>query len=137
MLSMNEEYMKQQQQQLQPNDPNNETTTNTMLFRLASVEQTIQFGGVLNLSTNSSTSTRNITTPDTTATRLHHLPIVVSGTLPNLSYEERDTLLKHCPELKIIFPTLHEPSCFGAHPKPKQCKASICALQDIIPSHGC
>ena len=92
-------------------------------FRLATPEQTYQFGGVHNLS-------------DTTH-GLVRLPLAVAGTQAQLSYEERDSLLKHCPELKTIFPSLHEPACFGAHPKPANCKATICALQDNIPGHGC
>jgi hypothetical protein len=93
-------------------------------FKIASKEQTIVFGGVYDL-------INNVTEG------LVRLPLVVSGTHPRLTFQERDVLLKHCPELKIIFPSLHEPACFGARPKPDICKASICALQDKISSHGC
>jgi hypothetical protein len=92
------------------------------LFSIATVPQTILWGGTTNLSG-----------PE----RLVHLPLVVAGTQARLSYAERDSLLKHCPELKVIFPSLHEPSCFGAHPDGAACKATICALQDPVPSHGC
>jgi hypothetical protein len=92
------------------------------LFSIATVPQTILWGGTTNLSS-----------PE----RLVHLPLVVAGTQARLSYAERDSLLKHCPELKVIFPSLHEPSCFGAHPDGAACKATICALQDPVPSHGC
>ena len=92
-------------------------------FRLATPEQTLQFGGVHNLSD--------------PALGLVRLPLAVAGTQSQLTYEERDSLLKHCPELKTIFPSLHEPSCFGAHPNAAKCKATICALQDNIPGHGC
>lgn len=94
-------------------------------FRLATLEQTQKFGGVRNLtSTNDGSS-------------LRYLPLVVSGTLPGLSWDDRETVLKHCPEIKMIFPSMHEPACFGAHPDPIKCKASICALQDSRPSSGC
>ena len=91
-------------------------------FQLATPDQTIQFGGVFNLSS---------------ADGLVRLPLAVAGTQAKLTYEERDSLLKHCPELKTIFPSLHEPACFGAHPNAAKCKATICALQDNIPGHGC
>ena len=93
-------------------------------FKIASVEQTIAFGGVYDLSND-------------TIQGLVRLPLVVAGTQSRLTYAERDSLLKHCPELKVIFPSLHEPACFGAHPNPAACKASICALQENISSHGC
>jgi hypothetical protein len=91
-------------------------------LRLATPNETFRFGGVVNL---------------TDASALTHLPLVVSGTMARLAYEERDSVLKHCPEIKVIFPSLHEPACFGAHPDPAQCRLSICALQESIPSHGC
>jgi hypothetical protein len=89
---------------------------------LATPNDTLRFGGVVNLTDGSS---------------LKHLPLVVSGTMARLAYEERDSVLKHCPEIKIIFPSLHEPACFGAHPDPAKCRLSICALQENLPSHGC
>ena len=64
-------------------------------------------------------------------------PFVVAGTQANLEFHRREALLHVCPELSIIFPSLHEPNCFGAHPKGEKCKASICALQDPLPPHGC
>ena len=67
----------------------------------------------------------------------HSIPVVVSGTQAKLSLEERDQLLNYCPEAKVIFPSLHEPACFGAHPDPVRCRQSICALRDKIPSQGC
>jgi hypothetical protein len=91
-------------------------------FKVASKEQTIAFGGVHGIS-------------DTATEGVIRLPIVVAGTQDRLTYAERDTLLKHCPELKIIFPSLHEPSCFGAHPVAETCQATICALN--APAHGC
>lgn len=94
------------------------------VIRLATPKQTQAFGGTTNL-----TKSKGI--------GLHHLPMVVPGTQSQLSFAERETLLKHCPEVKMIFPSLHEPACFGAHPDPLRCKASICALRDEIPHSGC
>jgi len=101
---------------------NSDKTNNTPAFRLATPEQPIQFGGVYNLSD---------------ANGLVRLPLAVAGTQAKLTYAERDSLLKHCPELKTIFPSLHEPACFGAKPNAEQCKATICALQDDRPSGEC
>jgi hypothetical protein len=95
---------------------------NYIPFKLASKEQTITFGGVYGLL-------------DNVTEGVIRIPLVVAGTQDRLTYTERDTLLKHCPELKIIFPSLHEPTCFGAHPVAESCKATICALN--TPSHGC
>ena len=104
------------------NDNNNKP------FRICSNDDAFLFGGVTNL-----TSTH----PDGSE-HLTHLPWVVSGTQTRLTWDERDSLLKHCPEVKAIFPSLHEPGCFGAHPDPVTCKQSICALQDEgIPKGGC
>ena len=52
----------------------------------------------------------------------------VSGTLPYVSYEKRQEMIDACPEMKILFPSLHEPGCFGADLKRDVCAASICAL---------
>lgn len=93
-------------------------------FKIATKEQTIAFGGVYDLSNDATQG-------------LVRLPLVVAGTQSRLTYAERDSLLKHCPELKVIFPSLHEPACFGAHPNAEKCKSSICALQENLPSHGC
>ena len=91
-------------------------------FQIADSAMTQRFGGVYNLSHSEG---------------VERVPLVVAGTQARLTYAERDSLLKHCPELKVIFPSLHEPACFGAHPKPDTCRASICALQEQVPSHGC
>jgi hypothetical protein len=92
-------------------------------FRIATINQTVAFGGVHGLADDDH--------------GLLRLPMVVAGTQAHLSYADRDSLLKHCPELKIIFPSLHEPHCFGAHPQAEACKATICALQEPLPAHGC
>lgn len=83
--------------------------------KIADVNTTILFGGI---------------TED-----LDAAPFCVSGTLPELEFKRREALLHVCPELNIIFPSLHEPGCFGAHPEPEKCKASICALQ--VPTRSC
>jgi len=54
----------------------------------------------------------------------------VSGTLPELPYEVREKFMSLCPEMKIFYPALHEPACFGAHPDGEACGKSICALKD-------
>lgn len=64
-------------------------------------------------------------------------PFLLSGTQTSLNWAERESLLATCPELKMIFPSLHEPTCFGAHPNGDKCKNSICALGEAIPPQGC
>jgi hypothetical protein len=93
-------------------------------FQIATKDQSFVFGGVTDLTSNASTG-------------LMRLPFVVAGTQPRLTHAERDSLLKHCPELKLIFPSLHEPSCFGARPIAETCRATICALQENLSPHGC
>ena len=53
-------------------------------------------------------------------------------TLAELDYDSREAFLSYCLELKMIFPSLHDPNCFGAHPNPALCKKSICALQEPL-----
>mmetsp|Transcript_21865 Transcript_21865/g.33237 ORF Transcript_21865/g.33237 Transcript_21865/m.33237 type:complete len:364 (+) Transcript_21865:104-1195(+) len=65
-------------------------------------------------------------------------PMIISGTLSSINHDTRNTILELCPELKVIFPSLHNPSCFGAHPDAKGCADSICALKDqFAHPHGC
>ena len=64
-------------------------------------------------------------------------PFVVQGTLPSLSHDIRESFLSLCPELKIIFPVLHSPHCFGAHPNSEKCAETICALRKDLPGAGC
>jgi hypothetical protein len=42
--------------------------------------------------------------------------LVASGILPVLSYKHRLNFFNFCPEIKILFPPLHDPHCFGAKP---------------------
>lgn len=101
--------------------------TTSSSIRLASHNDSVWFGGVQTTNSTIMGHLRPIPPP----------PMVVSGTQAKLTFQERDDLLMVCPELKVIFPSLHNPACFGAHPDPVACKAKICALQDVLPSSGC
>jgi hypothetical protein len=89
-------------------------------YKLADRNTTMAFAGVLSESESESSA-----------------PLLLSGIQASLNWTTREALLGVCPELKMIFPSMHEPSCFGAHPNPEKCKASICALQDPPHGHGC
>lgn len=52
--------------------------------------------------------------------------MTAQGTLAALSDEERNTAIEFCPELKLFFPVLHSPNCFGANPKPLHCFKFLC-----------
>ena len=54
--------------------------------------------------------------------------LTASGTLADIGFGERGHFLDYCIELKMIYPLLHEPGCFGAKPNATKCAASICAL---------
>ena len=99
-------------------------------FKIASAGDTQRFAGTKNFTemfhTYKTTKSWEVVGP----------PFVVQGTLPNLEHEIREAFLALCPELKTIFPVLHSPHCFGAHPKAEECAKSICALQDNK-SGGC
>uniref|UniRef100_A0A7S2L795 DUF5672 domain-containing protein n=1 Tax=Leptocylindrus danicus TaxID=163516 RepID=A0A7S2L795_9STRA len=82
------------------------------VYRIATKEQTQMFAGLDNFDEESGP------------------PMVISGTAPNLGHESRELLLAMCPEIKVIFPALHNPSCFGAKPDGEKCAATICALKD-------
>ncbi len=60
----------------------------------------------------------------------------VSGTLPGLAFDARDRFLGLCPEIKIFYPALHDPHCFGASPDAEGCAASICALKPKTQRRG-
>lgn len=53
----------------------------------------------------------------------------VSGTLPDIPFPDRDKFLALCPEIKMFYPSLHDPNCFGAQPDGEKCAKSICALK--------
>lgn len=82
-------------------------------YRIASKEQTHLFGGI------SDTFKENDAPP-----------FVIAGTMPRLDHDVRNLVLEMCPEVKTIFPSLHNPSCFGAHPNAEECSKHICALSD-------
>ena len=42
------------------------------------------------------------------------LPFAVTGTLSKLDTTDRVDVIEACPEVKLIFPSLSEPGCFGA-----------------------
>ena len=81
-------------------------------YRIATKEQTEHFGGTSNFTEESGP------------------PIVASGTLSQLEHGVRETVLALCPELKLIFPVLHNPSCFVATPNGEECAKYVCALRD-------
>lgn len=60
----------------------------------------------------------------------------VSGTLPWLPFEARGDLMSRCPEMKIFYPALHDPSCFGAQPDGERCAQTVCALQPKTQRRG-
>jgi len=53
----------------------------------------------------------------------------VSGTLGGVNDTQRSKFIDYCIELKMIFPVLDNPNCFGAHPNTEECAKSICALK--------
>lgn len=56
--------------------------------------------------------------------------LVVSSTLQDTDWKSRELFIQYCPELKMLFPVLHDPSCYGASPDKIKCADSICALKD-------
>ena len=62
--------------------------------------------------------------------------LVVSGTLPGLTDAERDKLILACPEMKIMFPSVHSPHCYGNHVDSEMCAKSICATSKGPNYHG-
>jgi hypothetical protein len=63
--------------------------------------------------------------------------LVVSGTLPVLPYDDRNKFMLTCPELKMLYPSLHDPHCFGAKPNGTKCAKTICALEVPRRKGGC
>lgn len=52
-------------------------------------------------------------------------PMVVVGTLGHLGDGGRNWVLGTCGEIKGVFPSLHNPNCFGAKPNNAGCAASL------------
>ena len=61
--------------------------------------------------------------------------LTASGTLGGLTDKEREDFMHVCPEMKWVYPSLHNPACFGSHVDPTKCQASICALKKGLDSH--
>ena len=106
----------------------NKNNKNNPHYKLADRNTTLSFGGIESISG---------TTVGYGGNLEMHAPLLLSGTQASLNWTIREGLLGVCPEVKMIFPSMHEPACFGAHPNPTECRATICALQDPIPGHGC
>jgi len=53
-------------------------------------------------------------------------PFAAVGTLSDFSDDDRRKYLDYCPELKMVFPSLHNPSCFGSETFPELCFKSLC-----------
>ncbi len=53
-------------------------------------------------------------------------PLAVSGTLSGLSDQARQEYLDYCPEMKMMFPSLHNDACFGAEPNALACFKYLC-----------
>jgi hypothetical protein len=49
------------------------------------------------------------------------LPFGAYGTLSDLNDTSREEFLDQCPELKMLYPPMHSPLCFGAIPDPLGC----------------
>lgn len=60
----------------------------------------------------------------------------VSGILAAVPFKDRDKFIQHCPEIKMFYPSLHDPNCFGASPDSEKCAASICALKPKTERRG-
>lgn len=76
---------------------------------LASREETLQFSAI--------------------GSALNDDVFAVSGTLPSVTFSERNKFIDLCPEMKVFYPALHDPHCFGASPDGEQCAKNICALK--------
>lgn len=55
-----------------------------------------------------------------------HWPLAAIGTLSGLDDAQRSAALDYCPELKLFFPSLSHPACFGAAPEPVKCFKYLC-----------
>mmetsp|Transcript_3995 Transcript_3995/g.5083 ORF Transcript_3995/g.5083 Transcript_3995/m.5083 type:complete len:117 (+) Transcript_3995:84-434(+) len=55
-------------------------------------------------------------------------PLAISGTLAEFSPEARKAAIEKCPEIKMVFPSLDNPACFGASSTldKEACIASLC-----------
>jgi hypothetical protein len=53
-------------------------------------------------------------------------PLAVSGTLAGLDDAARQQFLDYCPEMKMMFPSVHNAACFGAEPNALECFKYMC-----------
>ena len=53
-------------------------------------------------------------------------PLAVQGVLGGLNESTRIQLIEYCPEMKMFFPVLQSPDCFGAYPHAASCFQSLC-----------
>jgi len=102
----------------------NKNRDESSTYRIATKEQTHLFAGHLEIFTKDGDGPPP-------------LPMVVSGTMANLDHHVRENVLASCPELSMMFPLLHNPSCFGAHPNGDECAKHICALNSENRKGGC
>lgn len=58
-------------------------------------------------------------------------PLGVTGTLGRYDDQSRQHFLDYCPEMKMFFPSLHNPNCFGADPNPIECLKYLCVRGGI------
>ena len=65
------------------------------------------------------------------------LPLAITGTMAGLTGEARSALIERCPEIKMIFPSLADPNCFGAPStlNKEACYAGLCVTNP--PPPGC
>lgn len=108
---------------------NNDDKYKKKHYRIATKEQTVQFGGKMSPAI-------SIMTGDewTNATMKKEAedagpPFIISGTIPYLGNAARELVLDMCPELKVLFPSVHNKHCFGPKHQGEQCAESICALK--------
>ena len=53
-------------------------------------------------------------------------PMGASGVLGHISDAARQKYIDYCPEMKMFYPSLHSPSCFGAEPNILECFKYLC-----------
>jgi hypothetical protein len=58
-------------------------------------------------------------------------PLAVSGTLAGLDDASRQKFLDYCPEMKMMFPSLHNSACFGAEPNAPECFKYLCITSKL------
>jgi hypothetical protein len=58
-------------------------------------------------------------------------PLGASGTLSGLSDSDRQQYIDYCPELKMMFPSLHNDACFGAEPNAAACFQYLCVTSRL------